>query len=86
VALLARLCAPSPAGTLDIRFEPSAERPGIFLAQINLILNAIEREPYCLGGGASIEIVLQYDRYLLCHPDLRNCDGLSAPYRSQHAA
>src|SRR5262249_60055739 len=77
-ALTARrgACAPAPlppvglAGMRNERCQLLAERPGILLVQIDLVLGAADPEPQRLLGRAAIQIVFERDNYLRCHPGL----------------
>jgi hypothetical protein len=43
---------------LDEGCEFLAERPGVVLIQIDLVLRATEAEPHCLTGRAPVKIIL----------------------------
>jgi len=66
----AALSPPGLAGMFDERCELLAERRGVLLAQIDLILGAIHLEPHRLVCRTAIKIILEFDGYLLCHPGL----------------
>ena len=55
---------------IDERCELAAERRGVLLAQIDLILGAIDPEAHRLVCRAPIKIILEFDGYLLCHHGL----------------
>jgi hypothetical protein len=57
----------------------AAEGAGVLAAQIDLILCALEAEPYCLLRRAAVEVVDQGDGYLLSHVNLS--DGIGSPHR-----
>jgi hypothetical protein len=57
--------------------ELAAERPGVLLAQVDLVHRAVEGEPHRLIRRAAIQIVFQDDCYLLRHPRLLDCDLLT---------
>jgi hypothetical protein len=65
----------------DVRREPLAERPGVLLAQVDLVRRAAEPELHRLVGRASVQIVFECDGHLRCHPRLHDSDGLSALYK-----
>jgi len=52
--------------------------PGVLLAQIDLIVRAVDPEPHRLIGRAAVKIVFERDGYLLCHL------GLPDRVRYQH--
>ena len=52
-----------------------AERPGILLVQVDLLLRAAQPEPHGLRYRAAVKIVFQGDRYPRGHPDLHACGG-----------
>jgi hypothetical protein len=56
-AMRAALSSPSLAGMLDERCELLAERGGVPLVQVDLVLRAAECEPHGLVGRATIKIV-----------------------------
>ena len=69
--------SPSPPGMLDERCHLLAERTGVFLAEIDLVLCAADAELQRLGCRASVEIVFEGDGYLLRHG--RRPGSLSRP-------
>src|SRR5215472_2966566 len=50
--------------------ELPAERPGVLLIQIDLVLRAAQPEPHRLVCRTSVKIVFKRDSYPRCHPDL----------------
>src|SRR5215472_7975962 len=78
---------PGLARVVDEQSDLPAERRGVLLAQIDLVLRAVQPEPHRLRRRAPIKIVFQRDRYLLRHRGLPECDRLPAPYKiNRHAA
>jgi hypothetical protein len=58
-----------------------------FFAEVDLIPRAIYTESHRFFCRASIKVVFEFDRDPLCHPGLRDCDGVSAPYKiNRHPA
>jgi hypothetical protein len=47
-----------------------AERRGVHLVQVDLILRTTDREPHCLDCRGAVEIVFQRGGYLRRHLDL----------------
>src|SRR5262249_55847187 len=74
--------SPTPAGVFDERCEFLAERRGVSCVQIDLVDGAAHAEPHRLICWASVQIVFQYDAYLLCHSGLLTaiafCSGTRA--------
>jgi len=64
---------------LDERCELAAQRRSVLLAQIDLILGVIDPESHRFIGRATIEIILEFDGYLLCHPGLPAALEIPAP-------
>src|SRR5215471_338498 len=52
---------------LDEGGQVLAERPGILLAQVDLVLRAADGEPHGLVSRAALQIVFERDCYLRCH-------------------
>src|SRR5690349_1381646 len=75
----AALSPPGLAGMLDERCELAAQRRSVLLAQIDLILGAIDPESHRFIGRALIKIILEFDGYLLCHPGLLAALEIPAP-------
>src|SRR5580700_3211765 len=72
---------------LKIGHELLAERGGVLLTQIDLILGAIEGKPHGLGCRAAIEVVFQRDGHFLGHLASPNCDSAcNLPRRASQAA
>src|SRR5689334_6114983 len=61
---------------LDERSELAAQRRGVLLAQIDLIVPTIHPEPHRLIRRTPIKIIFELDGYLLCHPRLLAAPGL----------
>ena len=61
------LSSPGPAGMLDEGCHLLAERTGVFLVEIDLVLCAADAELQRLVCRASVEIVFEGDDYLLCN-------------------
>jgi len=55
---------------LNERGHHLAERSGVLLTQVDLILRATEPEPHGLICWAAIKVVFQRDGYWLSHPSL----------------
>jgi hypothetical protein len=64
----AALSPPGLAGMIDERCELLAERRGVLLAQIDLILGAIDPKSPVSPAGPPIKIILELDGHLLRHP------------------
>src|SRR4249919_4033629 len=78
------LAARSPsrlASVFDERSDLPAERCGVLLARVDLVLGAAQPEPHRLIRRTAIKIVFQCDGNLLCHSRLLDCDRLPAPYK-----
>jgi hypothetical protein len=61
-------------------------RRSVLLAQIDLILGAIDPESHRFTGRATIEIILEFDGYLLCHRGLPAAPEIPAPRSTALAA
>src|SRR5579859_5928189 len=77
VAAFAARCAPyrpaalPPAGLtgmLDERREFLAQRGGVLLVQVDLVIGAVDLEAHCLIRWPPVEIIFECDGYLRCHP------------------
>jgi hypothetical protein len=62
--------------------ELLAERPGVLLAQVGLVLRAAAPEPDRLICRAPVKVVFQRDGYLRSHRGLPDRARVSAPCRS----
>src|SRR5215472_5302589 len=62
--------SPSPAGVLDERRQPLAERAGVLLVQVDLVGRAADYEPHRLVGRAALQIVFERYGYFRRHPGL----------------
>jgi len=71
----AHMCPPGLAGVLDEWRELPAERGGVLLAQVDLVIHAAEPETHGLRGRSAAQVIFQGDSYPLGHPYLPLCDG-----------
>jgi len=55
---------------LEVRRQLLAERLGVLLVQVDLVLRDAGREPHGLVGRAAIQVVFERDTYLRCRPGL----------------
>jgi len=69
----------------DEGLQLPTERGSVLVAQVDLVVRAVEAEPHRFVRRTSVEVVFELDGYLLGHPDLHLCDELSAPYRQPAA-
>jgi hypothetical protein len=71
----ARWCPPGLAGVLEERGELLAERGGVLLVQVDLIVRAADGEPHRLLRRAAIQVIVEGDSDFLGHLGLPCCDG-----------
>src|SRR5215467_7209637 len=77
------LMPPGLAGMLDERRDLLAERGGVLLAQVDLIVRAAEGEPHGLIRRAAIQVVFQRHGYSLGHLGLPTPRLMFAPYSGE---